>query len=103
MRKKFPPPGFKPAKQSEEAEMSQARQEFAYDQLHCMSFIQLFHLLVAIANRTWSANLERAAENERWLPYLPSVVAGIRCGSSEALHQRPAENGPRLRERDECW
>jgi hypothetical protein len=83
--------------------MSQARQEFAYDRLHCMSFIQLFHLLVAIANRTWLANLERATENERWLPYLPSVVAGIHRGSGEALCRRPGENGPRLRERDEPW
>lgn len=83
--------------------MSQARQEFAYDQLHCMSFIQLFHLLVAITNRTWLANPEKAAENERWLPSLPSLATGLRCSSGEALHLRSGGNGPRLRKCDERW
>jgi hypothetical protein len=91
------------SREAKENEMSQARREFAYDQLHCMSFIQLFHLLVAIANRTWLTNLERAAENERWLPSLPSLVAGFRSGSTEAVHQRTGGNGSRLRERDERW
>lgn len=83
--------------------MSQARHEFAYDQLHCMSFIQLFHLLVAIANRTCLANLEEAVEEKLWLRSLPAVVAGFRYSSGEALHQRLGGNGPRLRMRDERW
>jgi hypothetical protein len=83
--------------------MSQSRQAFAYDQLRCMSFIQLFHLLVAIANRNWLANLEEAAADERWLPSLPGLVAGFRYSSGEALQQRLGANGPRLPERDSRW
>ena len=83
--------------------MSQARQPFAYDQLHCMSFIQLFHVLVAIANRSCLANLKEAAEDERWLPSLPVLVAGLRYNGGEALQQRLGGNGSRLRKRDESW
>ncbi len=83
--------------------MSQAHQEFAYDELHCMSFIQLFHLLVTIANRSCLANLGVAAEDERLLPSLPVLVAGSRCNGGEALQQRLGGNGLRLRERHDSW
>ena len=83
--------------------MSQARRGFAYDQLHDMSFIQLFHLLVAIANRYWLTNPERAAEAERWHPPVPVMVAGFRYNGGEALQQRSGHSGAELRERNEVW
>jgi hypothetical protein len=96
--------GSTPAKHGkEEDEMSQARQPFAYDQLHCMSFIQLFHLLVTIANRSCLANLEEPSEDERLLPSLPVLVAGFRYNGGEALQQRLGGNGLRLRERYDSW
>ncbi len=104
MGQKFPPPGFETHEtREEEDEMSQARQPFAYDQLHCMSFIQLFHLLVTIANRSCLANLEVATEDERLLPSLPVLIAGFRYNGGEALQRRLEGNGRRLRERDDSW
>jgi hypothetical protein len=83
--------------------MSQARNVFAYDQLRCLSFLQLFHLFVDIASQTWLFDLERAAEAEQWLWSQPPLAAGFRSSSGDVLQQRVGGCGRRWREGNEDW
>jgi len=69
-------------------EMSQPSQGFAYGQLHSLSFIQLFHLCVAIARKTWFQKLAGANENHQGSQPQLVYVADIRYSSGEALQPR---------------
>ena len=80
--------------------MSQPSQPFAYEQLCSMSFIQLFHLCVAITKQTWLLNLEEADERHQQPRF--QAAADIHDNRGGALQRRWCSRGHRLRVRREA-
>jgi hypothetical protein len=82
--------------------MNQQSQMFAYGQLHSMSFIQLFHLCVALARRNWFLNLKAASDYRQGLHFQAAYASDFRFISGDALQRWQGARGTRD-VRDSAW
>jgi hypothetical protein len=82
--------------------MKQPSQEPIYGELHCMSFIELFHLCIAIASWKWDRNrnlslvLERAQECDRRRNQQPAYAAMLLHETRIARSEPPTVGGRRV-------
>jgi hypothetical protein len=89
--------------------MKQPNQEFSYGQLHSLSFIQLFHLCVAIAGWKWSQSRDlslivgRVQDCDRRRLLQPAYAA-VCLHDSEDVRREPSSDGTdRISSCDEAW
>jgi hypothetical protein len=89
--------------------MNQPSQEFAYGQLHSMSFIQLFHLCVAIASWEWTRNRDlslvvgRARECDRRRVSQPACAAVFLNEGGDVRAERITSAGKRANSCCTAW
>jgi|NGEPerStandDraft_6_1074524.scaffolds.fasta_scaffold596911_1 hypothetical protein len=89
--------------------MNQPSQEFAYGQLHSLSFIQLFHLCVAIAGWQWTQSRDRALilgrvqECDRRRLLQPAYGAVFLRDSRDVRCEPSSDRGDCITSCDEAW
>ena len=89
--------------------MKQPSQGPIYGELHSMSFIQLFHLCVAIASWKWTRNkdlslvVERAEECDRRRRLQPAYAAILLHENRIARSEPPTVGGSRIGSRITAW
>jgi len=89
--------------------MKQPSQGFAYGQLHSLSFIQLFHLCVAVARWKWLQSREqsllvaRAHDCYRRRLLQPAYAAVCLGGDGDVWAERASSDGDSMRHFDEAW
>jgi len=82
--------------------MKQPSQEPIYGELHSMSFIELFHLCVAIAGWSWARKtnisliVERAQECDRRRSQQPAYAAILLHECAIARSEAPTIGGSRI-------
>ena len=89
--------------------MKQPSQEFAYGQLHSLSFIQLFHLCIAIAgwqlaqSRDRSFIVGRVQDCDRRRLLQPAYAAVFHRDRGDVRWEPSGDRGDRISACDEAW